>query len=108
MGLSFVPGIVHGARSAHSHNQRSNRDCSGTMGRMNKHRTRPSRESDFVRQEYDFSKGTRGKHAGNYASGTNVVVLDPDVANVFPTAKQVNETLRAVSEIIKKQTSARE
>lgn len=61
-----------------------------------------------MRQEYDFSKGTRGKHAGSYASGTNVVVLDPDVANVFPTAKQVNETLRAVSEIIKKQTSARE
>ena len=75
---------------------------------MKKHRGKPSRTNDFVRPEYDFSKGTRGKHARNYALGTNVVVLDPDVANVFPTAKQVNETLRAVSEIIKKQTSARE
>ena len=57
-----------------------------------------------MREEYDFSKGIRGKHAREYASGTNVVVLDPDVASVFPTAKQVNETLRAISEIIKRQT----
>lgn len=34
--------------------------------------------------EYDFSKGVRGKYAKRYAAGTNVVVLDPDVAEYFP------------------------
>jgi len=50
-----------------------------------------------MRPEYDFSKGVRGKHAGRYAEGTNVVVLEPDVAREFSTTEQVNETLRAVS-----------
>ena len=53
-----------------------------------------------MRREYDFRHGTRGKHAGHYAAGTNVVVLDPDVAKEFPTADVVNETLRAVSKLL--------
>ena len=44
-----------------------------------------------MRPEYDFSEGVRGKHAGRYASGTNVVVLAPDVASQFPTADDVND-----------------
>ena len=53
-----------------------------------------------MRPEYDFSGGVRGKHAAKYAEGTNVVVLEPDVAEEFRTAEQVNETLRAVSKLV--------
>ena len=48
-----------------------------------------------MRGEYDFSGGVRGKYAARYAQGTNVVVLDPDVAEAFPTPKAVNDALRA-------------
>ena len=51
------------------------------------------RDPDLL-DEYDFSKGVRGKYAKCYAEGTNVVVLAPDVAGVFPDAKSVNEALR--------------
>ena len=47
-----------------------------------------------MRDEYDFSKGVRGKYAARYAKGSNVVVLDPDVAAEYPTAEAVNEALR--------------
>jgi hypothetical protein len=50
--------------------------------------------------EYDFSKGVRGKYAARYAQGSNVVVLDPDVAKVFPDSESVNKALRALAEII--------
>ena len=53
-----------------------------------------------MRPEYDFSGGIRGKHAAKYAEGTNVVVLQPDVAREFQTAEQVNETLRAVAKML--------
>jgi len=53
-----------------------------------------------MRSYYDFSGGVRGKYAKRYAEGTNVVVLDPDVASVFRDAQAVNETLRAVARII--------
>ncbi len=49
--------------------------------------------------EYDFSKGVRGKYAQRYAAGTNVVVLAPDVAAAFPDADSVNEALRALVKI---------
>lgn len=60
-----------------------------------------------MRSEYDFSGGVRGKHAGRYASGTNVVVLAPDVARQFPTEEDVNETLRAVAKLIGRKKSRR-
>ena len=47
-----------------------------------------------MRDEYDFSKGVRGKYADRYKEGTNLVLLDPDVAKAFPSAKSVNEALR--------------
>jgi hypothetical protein len=53
-----------------------------------------------MRAEYDFSKGVRGKHAAQYAAGSNVVVIEPDVAAEFPTAEEVNETLRAVAQLL--------
>lgn len=49
--------------------------------------------------EYDFSKGNRGKYAKQFASGTNIIVLAPDVAKNFPDSEAVNETLRAVAKI---------
>ena len=49
--------------------------------------------------EYDFSNGIRGKYAARYAEGTNVVVLSPDVAEIFPNAEAVNEALRTLVRI---------
>ena len=73
-------------------------------GNMKK-QTRTKARSSTMRPEYDFSEGVRGKHAGRYASGTNVVVLAPDVASQFPTADDVNETLRAVARLIERRRS---
>src|SRR5205823_6069399 len=49
-----------------------------------------------MREEYDFSHGERGKYARRYAQGTNVVVLEPDVAKVFSNSKSVNVSLRKI------------
>lgn len=76
-------------------------------GNMKKRNRTGRREKDTMRPEYDFSKGVRGKHAAQYAAGTNVVVLEPDVASAFPSAAQVNETLRAVSKLLQTQRPAR-
>ena len=46
--------------------------------------------------EYDFSKGVRGKYAKRYATGSNVVVLSPDVAKKFPNSDSVNKALRTL------------
>jgi hypothetical protein len=53
-----------------------------------------------MRAEYDFRGGVRGKYAARYRAGTNVVVLDPDVAAVFGNAKAVNRALRALLEVV--------
>lgn len=60
----------------------------------------PKINDGAMRAEYDFSRGIRGKHAAQYAAGTNVVVIEPDVAAEFPTAEEANETLRAVSQLL--------
>ena len=54
-----------------------------------------------LREEYDFSRGVRGKYARRFAQGTNVVVLESDVAKVFPSAEAVNSSLRALAGIIR-------
>jgi len=54
-------------------------------------------------EEYDFTGGVRGKYAKRYAEGTNVVVIDPDVAKYFPDHESVNEALRSLTKIIKRQ-----
>ncbi len=56
-----------------------------------------------MRKEYDFSKGIRGKYANRYKAGTNIVLLDPDVAEIFRTPKSVNQALRSLAGIIKAQ-----
>ena len=55
-----------------------------------------TKHDDEMRSHYDFSGGLRGKYAARYAKGTNVVVLAPDVAEVFPDSVAVNEAPRAV------------
>jgi len=57
-------------------------------------------------EEYDFTGGVRGKYAKRYAEGTNVVVIDPDVAEHFPDQESVNEALRGLTAIIKRQRRA--
>lgn len=64
-------------------------------------RARPS-EVREIRAEYDFTGGVRGKHAARYAKGSNIVVIDPDVAKVFPDSESVNEALRALLPIIRR------
>ena len=56
---------------------------------------RPRRDPE-MRPEYDFSGGVRGKYAKRFAEGTNVVVLEPDVAAAFKSARAVNAALRKV------------
>jgi len=52
---------------------------------------------DEMLSEYDFSKAVRGKYARRYAKGSNVVVLAPDLAKVFPTSQSVNKALRSLA-----------
>lgn len=63
-------------------------------------------KKDEMQAEYDFSRGVRGKYARRYAQGANVVVLDPDVARMFPSAESVNRSLRALADIIRQQKKA--
>ena len=58
-------------------------------------------EDDDLLPEYDFSQmkgAVRGKYAERFRDGTNLVLLDPDVAEAFPDAKAVNDALRRVLE----------
>ena len=52
-----------------------------------------------MRKEYDFSGGVRGKYAKRYGRGSNVVVLEPDVAQLYPDAASVNRALRAIAKV---------
>ena len=52
------------------------------------------RPDQQLRPEYDFSRGIRGKYAMAFAKGSNVVVLEPDVARRFKTSAAVNRALR--------------
>lgn len=61
---------------------------------------------DELRTEYDFSKmrgGVRGKYVERYQAGTNIVLLEPDVAQAFPTSDSVNEALRLLMQIAQRQ-----
>ena len=49
-----------------------------------------------MKDEYDFSKGVRGKYAKQYADGTNIILLEPDVAKAFPDSESVNKALRSL------------
>ena len=54
--------------------------------------------------QYDFRGGVRGKYAERYAQGSNVVILLPDVAEVFPDSESVNEALRLLIRIAQRKS----
>lgn len=59
---------------------------------------------DELRAEYDFSKmrgGVRGKYAKQFHAGTNLILLEPEIAKVFPNDEAVNEALRQLIKIAK-------
>jgi hypothetical protein len=60
-----------------------------------------------MRAEYDFSGGERGKYSKRFGKGATMVVLDPDVADAFPTGADVNRALRAILEAVPKRVSRR-
>ncbi len=64
-------------------------------------------ESDSMRPEYDFSGGVRGKYLPRLAKGANIVVLDRDMAKVFPTSKAVNDALRVLAEAARRHGKAK-
>jgi hypothetical protein len=61
-----------------------------------------ARKSNGLRREYDLSAlkgGERGEYFRRYSEGTNMVLLDPDIAEAFPDAKAVNEALRVLVKV---------
>jgi hypothetical protein len=63
----------------------------------------PNDEREML-EEYDFSGGVRGKYADRFTRGSHVVVLAPDVAEVFSDSESVNRALRALAAIIRDQS----
>ena len=64
---------------------------------------RSDKKNDELRPEYDLVQllkgGVRGKYAKRYHSGTNLVLLDPDIRKAFRSEKAVNEALRLVLQL---------
>ena len=60
-----------------------------------------------MRKEYDFRGGVRGKYAQRVREGSNVVVLDADVAAAFPSSRAVNRALRALLQVMPSRGSKR-
>ena len=61
---------------------------------------------DELRPEYDFAQmtgGIKGKYVERYQAGTNLVLLDPDIAEAFPTDASVNDALRLLLQIAQRQ-----
>ena len=61
------------------------------------------RNTDEMRPEYDIRGGVRGKYYERYRQGSNVIVLDPDVAAVFRDSQSVNQALRLLIDAAKSQ-----
>jgi hypothetical protein len=63
-------------------------------------------DRDTMRPEYDFSEAVRGVTAARYAQGANIVVIDPEVLDVFPDGATVNEALRALAPVLRQERGA--
>jgi hypothetical protein len=73
-----------------------------------KGKRKESELEDEMRPEYDFSKMKivgRGIYAKRYRSGTNLVLLEPDVRKAFPDDESVNEALRVIAKAAKRRVS---
>ena len=75
------------------------------VGKENNMKKQTKRSGNML-AEFDFSGGVRGKYATRYARGTNLVLLEPDVAKFFPTAEDVNTSLRALAGILRRRKKA--
>ncbi|HME73851.1 MAG TPA: hypothetical protein VKM54_28905 [Myxococcota bacterium] len=62
-------------------------------------KTKRTAEAGEMRPEYDFSGAVRGKYAARIGRKATVVILEPDVAKVFPSSESVNSALRALTAI---------
>ena len=65
-----------------------------------------SEDEDTMRPEYDFSQGQRGVTARRYAQGANLVVISPDVLDVFPDGAAINEALQALAPVLRRRRAA--
>lgn len=74
--------------------------------KKNGSRKRRTGDRDTMRPEYDFSRAVRGVTTARYAQGANVVVIDPDILDVFPTGESVNEALRALAPVLRQNRRA--
>ena len=61
----------------------------------------PEPDNDML-DEYDFSGGVRGKYVERFKSGSNIVILSPDVAEIFHDSESVNEALRTLIRITRR------
>ncbi len=52
--------------------------------------------------EYDFKGAVKGKYADRLQDGSNVVVISPELVTLFPDSETVNETLRAVADMVRR------
>jgi len=77
---------------------------------INKNMKKQTEQNDELRPEYDLKSmlkdGVRGKYAARYNAGTNLVLLEPEVAKAFPNDKAVNEALKLVIKLTKIQENA--
>lgn len=64
-------------------------------------------DRDTMRAEYDFSDGRRGATVARYTDGANIVVIDPDVLDVFPDSASINEALRALAPMLRERRGMR-
>jgi hypothetical protein len=74
-----------------------------TKGKPMKKQVEIERDPDML-DNYDFSQGVRGKYVHRFAQGSNVVVLSPDVSEIFPDSESVNNALRMLVEIAGRST----
>ena len=61
---------------------------------------------DEMRPEYDFTDAVRGKYYQRYRASSNIIVLDPDVSQVFPNSVAVNQALRLLVAVARKRVAA--
>jgi hypothetical protein len=74
--------------------------------RSKKARSRPLGNNEVL-PEYDFARSRPNKYASRYGKGTLVVTLDPDVAAIFPGAREANDALRALATVIRSHKTRR-
>lgn len=77
-------------------------------GLNEEHMSKAKRTADIdMLPEYDFSKAARGKYYVRFNQSSNVVVLDDDIAQLFPNAEAVNGALRALAIVAKRARTAK-